>query len=212
MTEYHKIPGPFWRDPATNKLTDQWSSPELGYLADLPWNFTEKIDGTNVRIIWDGHRVRYAGRTDNAQFPTPLFEYLERTYGGEDNETLFEQKFGNTDAVLYGEGYGPKIQNGGKYRADVSVALFDVKVGQWWLSRENVEDIATYFRVPTVPFWAAGVSLNDMIGTLRLTAFQSRYGDFPIEGLVGTPDVSLFNRKGERIIVKLKTRDLSPKS
>ena len=27
------------------------------YLKDNKWVFTHKIDGTNVRVFWDGHKV-----------------------------------------------------------------------------------------------------------------------------------------------------------
>ena len=94
-TTYQKIPGPFRRDPATNKLTDEWSSPDLGLLAGIDWIFTEKIDGTNIRVIWDGYRVSFAGRSDNAQIPPVLLAWLESRFGGPDNEQLFEQKFGD---------------------------------------------------------------------------------------------------------------------
>ena len=53
MREYHKIQSLFLRDPATQHRTflhGQWSMPEFEYLADLEWTFTEKVDGTNIRV------------------------------------------------------------------------------------------------------------------------------------------------------------------
>lgn len=202
---YQKIPGPFKRDPETNKLTDEWSSPDLGLLASVDWIWTEKVDGTNIRVIWDGYRVTFAGRTDNAQIPPTLLAHLEATFGGEDNETLFEQKFGETPAVLYGEGYGPKIQNGGHYRADVSFILFDVKVGPTWLLRPNVEDVAAYFGIDVVPVVACG-PIDTAITRVR-GGQPSSFGDFPAEGLVGTTTTGLHDRLGHRLIVKVKARD-----
>ena len=64
-----------------------------------------KIDGTNIRILWDGHRVTFAGRTDNAQIPAELTNRLFELFGGEVNEELFEQKFGDMPVMLVGEGY-----------------------------------------------------------------------------------------------------------
>jgi len=74
MTEYHKIQTVFKRDPKTKYKTllkNQFSLPEFEYLALNTWVFTEKIDGTNIRIIIDftqGTRqcVRFAGKTDKA--------------------------------------------------------------------------------------------------------------------------------------------------
>lgn len=207
MTTYQKIPGPFVRDRATNKLTSEFVSEELRALADLPvWDFTEKVDGTNVRVIWDGYRVSFAGRTDNGQFHPDLFTFLNDSFGGSDNETFFEQKFGTNPAVLYGEGYGPKIQSGGIYRNDISFVLFDVKVGEWWLKREAVEDVASFFQIDVVPLVAQGVTLNEAIEMVK-DGLTSRWGDFEPEGLVGTTAMGLRSRNGDRIIVKVKARD-----
>lgn len=210
MTAYQKIPGPFLRDPITNKLTDQWSSPELEYLAGNEWVFTEKVDGTNIRVMWDGYRVTFGGRTDNAQLPVPLYEWLHAKFGGPEKEQLFEQKFGTSPAILYGEGYGPKIQGGGKYRSDISVVFYDARVEKWWLERDALEDVAAYFGLEIVPI----VHRDSLVRTIvlvrdrRAIVAHSHWGDFAPEGLVGTTRVGLLGRGGDRIIVKLKLLDL----
>lgn len=214
-TTYPKIPGPYLRDPATNQLTERWSSPELEATRGLYWRFTEKVDGTNVRIIWDGHRVSFAGRTDKAQFHPDLFRWLEEHFGGPDNEVLFEQKFGEGVATLYGEGFGAGIQNGGKYAPEMSVVLFDVRVNDhWWLQREGVEEVATYFRMRVAPLvWPDDrLTLNEAVVRMRNEPLRSAWGDFGAEGLVGVTEAGLRGRDGHRLIVKLKGRDLSPKN
>ena len=67
-----------------------------------------------------------------------------------------------TDVLLFGEGYGPKIQGGGKYREDQSFVLFDVKVGDWWLNREAVDDVAEKLDIESVPVIGHG-TLQDAI-------------------------------------------------
>ncbi len=55
MNEYHKIQSIYLRDPETKHkrfLIGQWTLPEFEYLADNEWSFTEKVDGTNIRIYW----------------------------------------------------------------------------------------------------------------------------------------------------------------
>src|SRR5688572_17144881 len=128
-TEYPKIESPFKRftdGPNRNKFDfTQWARPEFDVLRNQDWEWTEKIDGTNVRVIWDGHKVSFGGRTDAAQMPVFLLQKLQDLFP----EELMEQAFQNTEVVLYGEGYGAKIQKGGgNYRQDQSFILFDVKV------------------------------------------------------------------------------------
>ena len=117
MEEYHKIQTLFKRDEKTKKLIEgEFTDKTVEFIKDLKWQFTEKIDGTNIRIMWDGHKVAFGGRTDKAQIPVGLMNRLVELFGGETNEQLFEQKFGETEVMLCGEGYGEKIQNGGLYR------------------------------------------------------------------------------------------------
>lgn len=212
-TTYQKIPGPFVRDHTTNKLMwGEWTSPELKATLTVPWEFTEKVDGTNIRVIWDGHRVSFAGRTDNAQLPPTMLAYLNEHFGGEDRETLFEQKFGESEVVIYGEGFGPKINGGGKYGPDPRLAVFDVVIGGMFLLRENVEDIANYFGVDVAPVLNIHAGRPDTLlnGIEFIEAgFTSTYGDFPAEGIVGKTKAGLLDRRGNRIIVKIKTRDFA---
>ncbi len=46
--------------------------PEFEYLQDNEWEFTEKIDGTNIRIIFDGEKISFAGRTNKSRIPEEL--------------------------------------------------------------------------------------------------------------------------------------------
>lgn len=117
MREYHKIETVFERSTDGNKYLQlgKFRNPTVEFLKDLPWQFTEKLDGTNTRVYWDGHKVSYGGRTDRAQMPVPLMNYLVSVFGTQEVEELFEQTFGEREVILFGEGYGPKIQNGGAY-------------------------------------------------------------------------------------------------
>ena len=47
-------------------MSNTFRDPAFEYLKDLKWQGFEKLDGTNVRIYWDGYRVSTHGRTDNA--------------------------------------------------------------------------------------------------------------------------------------------------
>jgi len=214
MNQYHKIQSLFKRDPDTHKiLWGQWSLPEFCYLKGNEWEFTEKIDGTNIRVMWDGTTIRFGGKTDKAEMPKTLFQKLHDIFRGPHKAEIFINTFGGelgTQVCLYGEGYGTKIQNGGKYIPDgVSFILFDIKIGRWWLERSNIEDIATKFNIDCVPIVTKG-NLDDMV-TLVKAGLESQWGAFEAEGLVARPTVNLFTRKGERIITKLKHADFKEK-
>lgn len=217
IIEYPKIPGPFKREvsgPNKNKLIPwSWTSPELEFLADTMWFFTEKVDGTNIRIIWDGHKPEFRGRTDRAQLPPKLLSALAEMFP----EELFEQKFGSDSVILFGEGYGAGIQKGGgNYRPDNSFILFDVKIADWWLQRKDVEDIAASMGIDVVPIIIEETltkTIEDMalFEVVYSEVARSRGKETALvesEGLVGMPSIPLFSRKGERIIVKLKGCDL----
>ena len=209
MKQYIKIATLWGREDKRphSMIIGKFAKPEFELLEDVRWTFTEKVDGTNVRVMWDGNRVMFNGKTDNAQLPTPLFYKLEELFMGQANEQKFEEMFGQDPVCLYGEGFGNKIQAVGKdYNPDgVDFVLFDVKVGDWWLERENVVDIAEKLDIKVVPVLLEGTlqEASDMVAK----GFKSQYGDLTAEGLVGTPSTPLLNRKGERIITKIKHRD-----
>ena len=206
MREYHKIDGLFKRDEATKRLMyGVYRNPAVEYLANNEWIFTEKIDGTNILVYWDGHRVTFGGRTDKATIPAPLMAKLEEMFGGEVNEQIFEEHFGAKEVTLFGEGYGAKIQNGGDYRPDQSFILFDVRVGDVWLSRRNVEAVAGYFGVDVVPVIFHG-TMHEAIDFVKSKP-NSTIGTAKMEGLVGRPALELLTANSERLIVKVKVRD-----
>lgn len=206
MREYHKIDGLYMRDEATKRLLPgQYRNPAVTFLKNCEWVFTEKIDGTNIRVHWDGHQVSFAGRTDRAEIPSPLSSILEDMFGGNVNEQIFEQHFGEKEVTLYGEGYGAKIQSGGNYRPDQSFILFDVCVNGIWLSRENVEAVAGYFGVDVVPIIFRGTiqQAEEYVHSYP----KSKIGTAMMEGLVGRPSVELLTASGRRVIVKIKADD-----
>ena len=205
--EYVKIPNIFKREEyGSNKLIEgQYSTPELEFLSDMLWEWTEKVDGTNIRVMWDGHSVTFGGRTDKAQIPAHLVNKLNELFGGTNKEEIFEQKFGETPVILFGEGFGAKIQKGGGLYGPVDFILFDVFIGGMWLKREDVEDIARTFNIRCVPIVGAGC-LKDAVEYVR-THPMSRLRDAELEGIVCRPIVELMDRRGSRIIVKIKCRD-----
>lgn len=215
MKTYHKITTVFKRDPANMRYVfdGQWSEPEFEYLANNEWVWTEKVDGTNIRVMWDGESVTFGGKTDNAQMYVPLMQRLRELFDTASKHEELKKLFGvkNPDkeisVCLYGEGYGAKIQKGGgNYRADgVDFVLFDVMVGGWWLQRKDVEGIAVNLGIKVVPIVGKG-TLFEAVEYVRNKP-QSQWGEFQSEGLVCRPATELVTRSGKRIITKIKCRD-----
>lgn len=207
MRTYEKIETVFRRDTDGTKrlILNDFRNPTIAYLKDNVWAFTEKIDGTNIRVHWDGHKVEFGGRTDKAQIPTHLLDKLNELFRTTEAEELFEQTWEDKDVILFGEGYGPKIQNGGAYRDDVSFILFDVLIGDNYQEREWVEKTAQMFGVDVVPIVLVG-SIEDGVNYV-MSHPQSTMGTAMMEGVVGRPMVELRDRRGERVIVKIKWDD-----
>lgn len=207
MIEYNKIDTVFNRDIYGTKrlIVDSWRNEAVEYLKDSRWQFTEKFDGTNIRVIWDGHSISFAGRTDKAIIPQHLLEYLNKTFSTQEVEQLFEQVYGDKQVILFGEGYGYKIQNGGNYRNDVSFILFDVMIGENYQERQLVEETAVMLGIDVVPIVLEG-TIEEAIEFVKKHP-KSTVGTAFMEGVVGRPAVELRDRTGKRIIVKIKYSD-----
>ena len=179
---------------------------------------------------WDpcyAFEVFYKGKTDNAQVPPHLLKYLEETYPEEKvlealglpkymSEEYCQEKGYNTfddipipTYTIYGEGYGVKIQKGGNYIKDgVGFIVFDVKVGDLYLLRPNMEDIALKLGAPIVPYMGQ-FTIDEAIEFVK-KGFKSTIAenkDYDAEGLVLKAPNGLMTRRGERIVFKIKTCD-----
>lgn len=208
---YPKINTAFKRqnEKPCNIIPCTYATPDIEFLRDCNWIWTEKIDGTNIRIGWNltdqeviGN-VEIGGRTDRAQIPKELQERLDQLFTWQ----KMVDTFGGGKITLYGEGFGRRIQKGGgDYISDgVDFILFDVKCGDWWLHRKDVEQIAAALDIRIVPV----IRICSIPTMIRLVqhGFDSHFGNREAEGVVGRPMVQMFGRKGERIITKLKTND-----
>lgn len=206
MDTYHKIQTVFKRDPENKYKTlldGKFATSEFEFLSHNRWYFTEKVDGTNIRIMFDGERIIFGGKTDQTQIPTYLSNRLNKIFLPQID--LFKDLFAD-GVCLYGEGYGAKIQKGGgNYCSDQNFVLFDVKIGNWWLQRDDVHDVASKLNLRIVPIIDCGSLLKMAAMTKR--GFNSTWGSFQAEGIVARPDIELKTRSGDRIITKIKCKD-----
>lgn len=216
MSLYHKIQTVYLRNPDTKYKTlmeGHYALPEFEFLAENTWVFTEKVDGTNIRVNLGGYNeedvaygITFGGRTEAAQLPAPLVGRLEELFHSNEARSTIVEVFPDA-ATLYGEGYGGRIQKGGKYRQDQSFVLFDVKVGDWWLQRADVEDVASRLGLDVVPVLCEG-TLPEMVKLVQ-EGMVSAWGEFQAEGIVARPKVELKARSGYRIITKIKGKDFA---
>jgi len=218
-----KIQGVFKRDEKGKFIMGEFARPELEYLKDNVWNFTEKIDGMNMRVVWSpsttginngNPMVSFFGKTNNAQIPGDLIEILTEMFPVEQMLEVYP----DTPMVLFGEGFGPGIQKGSGYGEKKDFALFDVFVPAdpsvskrgWWLQNKDIMDVAEKLDCPTV-YPSERVVLTKMIGVFVCSDHESHVSAFgdnkPMEGVVGKPAVDLMSRSGERVMVKLKFKD-----
>ena len=212
MKEYHKIETLYQRDiEGTKQLIEgKYRNETLAFLKDLPFIWTEKVNGCCITIYWDGHKVSFGGRTDRAQLPAQLVDKLNEYFGGETNAQLFEQAFGDREVLIFGEGYGAKIQNGGTYTDDgksVDFIMFDLLIGNNYQDRKSVERCAEMFNVKVVPIVGTG-TLEEAVAFVK-THQMSRLasGKHEMEGIVCRPAVELNDRCHNRVIVKIKWED-----
>lgn len=200
---YLKINGIFKRDQKGKFLFGEFSDLETEKLKDFTWIGTEKIDGTNTRIIWDGENVEVRGKKDNSQI-TPYIKNATEKYL---DKELFKKVFGNSKVFLFGESYGQKIQTiGNKYLPNSNdFILFDVMIDNTWLTRESVNDIAENLKIKSVPVLFKG-TIQEAIKKVT-KGFESTLAKVTAEGLVLVPECDLLKRNGDRIITKIKFKD-----
>jgi hypothetical protein len=229
--EYHKIQGVYKRDGKGNFILGNYSTDVFRFLENLAWHWTEKIDGTNIRIAIDpkvektglalegieqyvpvgAPVIRIGGHHANSQIPVLLYDTVFNALDDDRIQSTFQ-----CPVVLYGEGYGGSIQKGHShygYPEAPAFILYDVWVeehhnplGGYWLSFDKVQGISDALNIKAVPELQV-MSLLYAIQTIRWHPPLSQVGVNLAEGIVGTPTVPLFDRQGHRIITKIKYRD-----
>ena len=214
---YPKIETLYERNERTHKIIEgRFRCPEFE-IVDR-WAVHEKIDGTNIRValLPDGN-LFIGGRTDDAQIPPFLLQRVNEMFTADSVRAAFDVAADNPGAesiVLYGEGYGARIQKGGgNYREGVSFRLFDVKIGRWWLAHENVEDVARKLGVKTAPFFGVFSTEEaiDLVLNQSAVALDDGGKGCEQEGIVARAEPLLLMRNGDRVMWKLKVKDYPAK-
>jgi hypothetical protein len=191
------------------------------------WDLEEKVDGTNIRVGYiSNHKatgqivstVRISGRTDKAQLPAELLSKLQAMF----DISTFQNSFDHDvpGVMLFGEGYGQGIQKGGNYRRQGQcLVLFDVLVmgtsgPGTWLARDNVADIAHKFGVLHTPHLGVFTTKQavDLVQSDLPSVLAARCALPSLaEGIVARSHPLMLDRRGRRIMFKLKARDFARK-
>lgn len=214
MSTYPKLDTLYTRGADFNVVPGSYSRPEFGLIND--WIITEKIEGTNIRLDFRAdlasERLRFdvLGRTDQAQIPRPLLTTMNDWCQLHRAEVFaIMERYELTTYTLYGEGYGAGIESGGHYRADQGFILFDVGVNGHWLDHRQVANTSFELRLEHVPILGRMTeqSAVELVRNNQLSAVADAHRR--AEGVVARPAVPLFDRRGERVMWKLKTRDFT---
>ena len=103
-----------------------------------------------------------------------------------------------------------KIQNvGGRYLSNsVSFIGFDVKVNDMYLLRDNAMEVFNKLGADTVPYLGQ-MTIDEAIEKVRKGFVSAISEDRTLmaEGIVLSSPLGLKNRRGERLIVKIKYMD-----
>lgn len=210
---YPKINTAFKRDADNHMviLPNEYAQPEFVYLENNTWGWTEKLDGMNMRIHWDGEGFGFGGRTDKARIPEQLANHILGLIERWEDEKP-EIFCTGLPVTLYGEGIGAGIQKGAGYDSRQIFVLFDLRVGNIYLEPQRLSEAAHDLSVPTV-VPAFYLSLREMVKCMWDAALDNApvtsqlYPAHELEGYVGIPWGGLLDRRGNRIQTKLKQKD-----
>lgn len=172
------------------------------------WTVTEKIHGTNLRIIWKDRKLTFKPKSDNGKFQGTFKEdYLDKI---KDNlQFKLNKFFDNKNVVIYAEACGGNIQDIGKaYSTNYKLVVFDIKIGYWWLNYEKIKMVCDNLGLKCVPLISYFLSIDAIEGYVK---------DYPdsifakekveMEGIVATSYPLMLFRRGNPIKFKLKCND-----
>lgn len=184
MSAYPKTENLYARDDATHKLTGVLRRTDFGQVDR--WLVTEKIDGTNIRLVYRADRpgrhgvFDVLGRTDAAALPK---NFQDEALSGVDFDRMAAalaavDEVGRAEAmVVYGEGYGPGIQKGGgDYGPRKALRLFDVVTylvdedggySRLWRTWEDVETVAEVLGLKTAPVLIENAKVGTVLEYVR---------------------------------------------
>ncbi len=171
----------------------------------------EKVHGTSAHL-------RFINKLDE---PNRLIYFWggsnEKQFKSLFNETDLVQAFkelGHSDIYVYGEAYGGRLQGmSDTYGKDLRFIVFDVLVGDKWLSVPNAHDVANKLGLEFIPYERISTDLKEIDRERdRDSEVAIRCGMGPgkiREGVILRPIEELHKNSGKRIICKHKRKEFS---
>lgn len=203
--KYHKIPNIYKRN-SRGQITRELQDSVL-FFNNLKFVPEIKIDGTNITIYYDWNKVHIYGRNYKEIQFKELNKFLHDKFAHRGFEELMEQEFWDKKVILYWEWIHPKVNSFCKmYWDNADFILFDVRIWDKFLWRENIRDIGRKLNINIVPILNIGDTLHNILSYKRpndLLAKERTGNIVPAEWIVVKPAIPLYTNK-ERIVYKIK--------
>lgn len=191
------------RDPGLMPVYDIENYRKFGnvFTSDMEVCVTEKIHGTNFRVIHDGERLWVGShRTWKKPGDENLWNRIVREYDLE-AKLAAHPRYG-----LYGEVYGDvqDLKYGAK-PGELKLAIFDVyvvdqKLGSYFLPFHEMVNFCNKLELPTVPILYVGPHSQEVIKSL--VSGTSQLADQIREGIVVKTTKQAWDRNIGRMILK----------
>jgi len=171
MSEYHKIETLYERDEHF-KIGPDLVLRNRVYDTLKTWRWTEKVDGTNIRVIWQGGKLSFGGKTDNASIPAELVKWLYENINPEKLAACFPTAATSSSTA---KGTAPASSVAASTadqeahrlrRVVIDTDIEHTRMGGWWLSDENMRDVASKLGLDAVPYLGE-MTLEDATDKVR---------------------------------------------
>jgi hypothetical protein len=161
----------------------------------------EKIHGTSAHIRWTEPNLWFNSGGEKADRFAMLFDApaLSAAFVA----------IGHPKIVVYGEAYGGKQQGQShRYGPNLKFVVFEVQVGDAWLSVPNAHDVAQKLGLEFVHYVRVPTDIASLDAERDAPSEQARRngveGDKPREGVVLRPITEFLDHRGDRVICKHK--------
>lgn len=183
---------------------------------------SEKIHGTSAHIKFEATQLALEVEEGKNLHDESFYEIIFFSGGAkyDDFVALFDQEslgkafveLGCMDVVVYGEAYGGKMQGMSKtYGKDLKFVVFEVKIGNSWLSMPKAEEISKSLGLDFVPYERIPTTLEAIDAERDRESIQAIKNGMghghKREGIVLRPIEEAIKNNGKRIICKHKAEE-----